>query len=63
MTDDEILVDIIKIRSVGSSSNSPIIITLPRDFVEKCGIVVGQKKRIYTDGKKICIDDYEKPKL
>ncbi|MDN5845280.1 MAG: AbrB/MazE/SpoVT family DNA-binding domain-containing protein [Candidatus Nitrosocosmicus sp.] len=53
----------VMIRRARSGDNAPLIITLPKEFVEKCNLKAGEKKRIYTDGKKICMDDGDKPKL
>ena len=59
MSPDKVAVDHVQIRKARSGDYAPFTITIPKHIATKCNLEVGERWRIYTDGKKIILDKDE----
>ncbi len=59
-----IVQDRIKVRAArGGEDDPPIIISIPKPIIKATQLSVGEYLRIYTDGKKICMEREPEPEI
>jgi hypothetical protein len=59
-----IVQDRIKVRAArGGEDDPPIIISIPKPIIKAAQLNVGEYLRIYTDGKKICMEREPEPDI
>lgn len=59
-----IIQDRVKVRAArGGDPDPPIIISIPKPIIRAVKLGVGEYLRIYTDGKKICMEREPEPEI
>lgn len=59
-----IVQDRIKVRAArGGEDDPPIIISIPKPIIKAAQLSIGEYLRIYTDGKKICMERETEPDI
>jgi len=59
-----IIQDRVKVRAArGGQDDPPIIISIPKTIIKATELEIGEYLRIYTDGKKICLEREPEPEI